>query len=564
VGICAASSFPALADTELKGLDEPMLSNALALLGLDDESCEAPEWRVAEAYRDAPEEIRSALEAFGYYSADIESTFGRTEDCWSATFEIDPGEPVRLRTVDLELRGDARDDPAFDTALDVPALAPGQPLLHAEYEQLKDSLMESAQQRGYVEARFVSSRIDVYPDERAADLELILDSGPRYRFGAIVLEQDFLDDEFVLAYLGFSEGDYYNARALTNVQLELIDSGFFSDIRIVPQTPDSESRQIPVTIILRPAPRKLLSYGIGMSTDTGVRVRFGRSIRRFNDRGHQLNFNSQLSPVVSEVNAIYRVPYGDPRTDWLSFDAGGKREYTDTSKSRSIEFGARRVHQINQNWMRTQFVSLLVEDFDIANDAGRSRLLMPGMEWSRLRADNSLRPRRGSKLVTVIRGAADNVGSDTSFVQLIAEGKWIWSVAAKSRLLVRSEIGATADASFNELPPSVRFFAGGDESVRGYDFETLGPVDAEGRVTGGSRLFTASVEYEHEVKARWSVAVFGDTGNAFNASDLNLYSGFGIGARWQSPLGPIRLDVAKPLDGPDRGLRVHINLGPDL
>jgi translocation and assembly module TamA len=133
-----------------------------------------------------------------------------------------------------------------------------------------------------------------------------------------------------------------------------------------------------------------------------------------------------------------------------------------------------------------------------------------------------------------------------------------------ARILFRTELGVTAEESFDELPPSVRFFAGGDNSVRGYDFEALGPVDDAGEVIGGSSLAVTSVEYEHRIKAKWSLAIFVDSGNAFEGSEFEPKTGAGIGTRWQSPLGPIRVDVAHPFDDTQDNWRLHITLGPDL
>jgi translocation and assembly module TamA len=209
-------------------------------------------------------------------------------------------------------------------------------------------------------------------------------------------------------------------------------------------------------------------------------------------------------------------------------------------------------------------VTLLIEDFEVADQVGRSRLLMPGIDWTKIRADNEIRPQRGYKIGLELRAAADQLGSDTSFAQAIARGKWIWPVPSAGRILVRVDAGATAERSFEELPPSVRFFAGGDNSVRGYDFEALGPVDENGEVIGGSSLATASFEYEHPVRARWSIAAFVDSGNAFERSEMDLKTGAGIGTRWQSPLGPIRFDIAHPFDDETEDWRIHISLGPDL
>jgi translocation and assembly module TamA len=209
-------------------------------------------------------------------------------------------------------------------------------------------------------------------------------------------------------------------------------------------------------------------------------------------------------------------------------------------------------------------VNFLVEDFTVGEQTGRAQLLMPGVDWMRVRADNSIRPNHGSKLELEARGAADRLLSDSSFVQLILHGKWIWSPSDKARLLLRGEVGAMEQSDFAALPPSVRFFAGGDNSVRGYDYKSLGPTDSTDAVIGGSELAVASVEYEHSVKPHWSVAVFVDSGNAFNRHELDAKTGAGIGARWQSPLGPIRVDVAHPFNDPTTSWRLHITLGPDL
>lgn len=564
--LCGALLAPASTEAQvvIRGVDDALQANVLALLGLDDEACDAPSWRVEQAYEDADKEIRSALEVFGYYSASIDASMRSGESCWLAEFDIDPGPQIMLRDVRIEIVGEAQSSDMFRSALTAAGLVPGSPLLQRAYEMLKQRLIALAQQRGYFDARFTESRVDVYPDENAADITLIFDSGRRYRFGEIVLDQDVLRDELVYRYLRIARGDYYDASALTSFQIELRDSGYFDVIDVTTMSPNPDTLEVPIAVHLTGAPRKQLSYGVGVSTDTGVRVRFGRNIRRWNDRGHQLSFRAMLSPSVKEVSANYRLPHGDPRTEWLSFDAGALREDTDTSQSESLQLGARRIIERRNDWTHTQLIRFQVEDFEVGGQTGRSQLLMPGAEWSKVVSNNDLWPTRGHKLDFELRAAADRLASDTSFAQFTARGKWVRGLGAASRVLIRSEFGLTRTEHFEHLPPSIRFFAGGDNSVRGYDFETLGPLNDAGLVIGGPRLFTASVEFERRVRERWSVAVFADTGNAFEGSHLDLQSGTGIGARWQSPLGPIRIDLAKPLDGTDHGLRLHINLGPDL
>ena len=407
------------------------------------------------------------------------------------------------------------------------------------------------------------NRIDVYPDEHAADVMLRFDSGPRYAFGRTELTQEVLTERLATSYLTFREGEPYDTRQLTDVYAALANSGYFRTIDVRPLAPDPATRTIPIAVALTSAARTQTSYGVGFSTDTGPRFRFGRNNTRFNERGHQFGINAQLSPVVSELTANYRLPL-ESRTEWLNFDAGVEREDTDTSESKRLELGARRVHERRGDWTRTEMLSLRVEDFAVADQASRARLLMPGVDWTRIRADNEIRPMIGSRLSLEVRGASDNLVSDTSFAQVIAQGKWIWATPRGQRFLVRGQLGATAEREFAELPASVRFFAGGDNSVRGYSFESLGPLDADGNVIGGSSLATGSFEFEQPLRERWSLAFFVDSGNAFQESRIDAKTGVGLGGRWQSPLGPIRIDLAHALDGDGRDWRVHVSLGPDL
>jgi len=555
---------PARAEIVVSGVDGELLANVLAFVDLDDLDCAAERVRIESARLDAPAQAAEALNAFGYYQPRIRISIDYADDCWQAVIDIDTGEPVRLREVAIAIVGAPDDAPEFGAIVDGAGLVPGETLNHSSYERLKRQLQDLARGRGYAEARFEQSRIDVYPAELTADISLRFELGPRYGIGEISIVQDVLDDDFVNAFHDLVTGEPYDSRRLTAAFLDLTDSGYFEavDVRTLP--PDPATLTIPLRIELTPSPRRVISYGVGFSTDTGPRFRFGRSIRRFNQRGHQMSLDSQLSPVVSELTATYRMPIADPRFDWLNFSLGAKREDTETSLARSIEAGIRRVIDRPGGWSRTQFVSFIVEDFEVGTQTGRPQLLIPGVDWRRIRGDDALRPDRGSRLDFEVRGADESLLSDTGFVQATAAAKWIRSTSQRGRVLLRGRFGVMADDQFDHLPPSIRFFAGGDNSIRGFDFESLGPVDAEGAVIGGSRLFEASVEYEHRLKDRWSVAAFTDSGNAFDSAGLDMRTGAGIGARWRSPLGPVRIDVAWPVSDVEHGPRLHISLGPDL
>jgi translocation and assembly module TamA len=559
-----AASTGAQGAVEISGIEGASLENVQAYLRLDDLMCTVDESVVRREFARAPGQIDSALEALGFYAPTVDAGIEFGAECWTARFTIAPGDPVRVRTRDIEIAGAAQTDPAFIRVLADAGLAVGEPLHHGRYDQLKRLMSDLARERGYANAFFTEHRIDVFPDELAADIVLRFDSGERYRFGDVVIEQDVLDDAFVARYIAIEPGQPYSNIALTETYVALTDSRYFDLIDVRPNEPNHEERTIDVTVALTGAPRRLITYGVGFSTDEGPRLRFGRTFRRWNERGHQLAVDARLSPVISDVIASYRFPRGDSRYDWTIFDGGLRREDTETAESETLEFAARLVHERPGSWSRTELVSLSIEDFEIADQVGRSRLLMPGIDWTRLRADVPLRPTRGSRIRFMVRGAGDSLGSDTSFVQGTADWKWIWSLGNAGRVITRGQLGLTQEESFDELPPSVRFFAGGDQSIRGYDFESLGPMDDTGQVIGGTGVAVASFEYEQPVRPKWSVAFFIDAGNAFKDSTLDVKQSTGVGVRWQSPLGPIRLDIGVPIDDPMHDARLHVSIGPDL
>ncbi|HVS23817.1 MAG TPA: autotransporter assembly complex family protein, partial [Gammaproteobacteria bacterium] len=554
----------ARADVELLGLDPAQSANVRAYLDFVDEPCDAPAWRVEQQYDGAPAKIRSALEALGYYEPKIAASLERGGPCWHAKFAVSVGPPTLVRNLDVQLAGESAADAAFVNAREQSPLKLGAVLHHGDYEALKRRWLDLAAERGYPDAKFTDNRIDVYPMERVADVVLHFDSGKRYRFGEISFQQEVLSDELIRSYVKIHRGDPYDGRELSALYTSLANSGYFLNIEVRPQQADSATDEIPVEIVLSGAKRRFITYGLGYSTDTGPRLRFSRTNRRVNEQGHQFGINAQVSPLVSEITVNYRMPINDPRTDWVAFDAGVKRETTDTADSDSLQIGVRRATSRAHGWIRITMVNFLVEDFTVGAETGRAQLLMPGVDWTRVHSDSTIRANHGSKLELEARGAADALLSDSSFVQVILHGKWIWSPSQHARILLRSELGAMRQSDFAALPPSVRFFAGGDNSVRGYDYKSLGPTDSTGAVIGGSELAVASLEYEHNVRPHWSVAMFVDSGNAFDRGAFDAKTGAGIGARWQSPLGPIRVDVAHPFDDPNTNWRLHITLGPDL
>jgi translocation and assembly module TamA len=548
------------------GVEGALRDNVIAYLRLDDERCDAPTWRVRRLYREAEREVRRALEAFGYYSARVARKFERDAECWSVGVDIELGEPVLLRKVDVRVIGAGAGMPEFDKLVVAAPFVAGQVLNHGDYEAYKRRFTSLADRRGFFDGRFVISRVDVYPDEYAADVIVAYDTGVRYAFGEVVFEQDVIRPKLAQAYVDFEPGQPYDARRITKLYEALLGTGYFYgvDIRTTPRgAPDYD---VPIVIRMDAAKHRSYTGGIGFGTDTGIKIRAGFLHRRLNKRGHQFEINGNWSEVLADAGTSYRFPLNDPRKNWMQLDAGYKREDSGSIYSQTWKVGAKMFRRQTDNWLLTYFVDLGFEKWRVGIDEGRSRLLVPGISWEHSMDSGPPRPLAGVKASLALSGASETLLSETDFLQVRGLGKFVHPLWPGARGLGRAELGYTFKNDVDDLPASVRFFAGGDVSVRGYDYKSLGPTDALGLVIGGTHLAVFSYELDQRVRENWSVAAFVDAGNAFNDfGDMGLEAGIGIGVRWFSLLGPIRVDFAIPLadDAPD-DWRIHISLGPDL
>jgi len=163
-----------------------------------------------------------------------------------------------------------------------------------------------------------------------------------------------------------------------------------------------------------------------------------------------------------------------------------------------------------------------------------------------------------------LRGGVESLLSDTTFIQPLVSAKWIYSFSGKSRIITRGSLGTTIVDDFSKLPTTLRFFTGGDSTVRGYQFSIIGPQDAQSQVVGGKNLTEISLEYEFPIKEKWSIAAFIDAGDAFDDTP-DYKAGVGLGLHWKSPIGPVRIDFGHALEQPiGTNLRLHLTIGPDL
>lgn len=563
VAVGFAMAQPACADLAVVGASPVAADNIRLVTALDELPCDAPPWLVRVRFEQLDDDIRRALAGLGYYQATWQTQLDFEQGCWHASVAVQQGMPVLLRHFAFELAGDGSADANLAALTQADGFASGTALDHERYRALKRSINAFAAERGYFDGEFSHAAIDVYVDDNVADIDLRYDAGRRYVFGDLIIEQDLVDADLIYRYAAWEPGAAYSATRLATLNQRLQSSGYFTEVVVEPTIPDTYG---PVDVVARlsgdPAPTYLI--GAGYSSDIGPRFSAGYENRRVNRRGHQLHGDLSVAPVRSELSATYRRPLRDPSIEWLSYTLGAQAEDTDTADSESVAVAVQRVRRLGAGWLRTDSLTLEVSDFTVGSVDDSATLLMPALAFSRERSDDPIYPRRGGRLVLSARGAAEALGSSSEFLQLRADARWIRALTRRIRLLSRASLATTYAPDLEELPPSVRLFAGGNESVRGFGFETLGPRDADGVVVGGAHLAVASIELDYELPRGFAVALFADGGNAFDGTTVDARLAAGLGIKWRSPVGPLRFYVARPLNFDERDLRVHISLGPEL
>lgn len=601
-------------DVVIEGLSGEALMNAQASLSImqrgADDSLDAV--AVAELHESATAEIRRALEPFGYYRPDIAADLAAPANgaaSWQAVYRVEPGPRVTISKLEVELPG--LDQPQQQELREALTLTAGVPLDHRQYESDKQNLLRQVKDLGYLEARYVASRVEVDLDHYVARVTLKIDPERLHVIGPVTFDQDRFAPEYLARYLILEEGLPFNRALISRQRVALSKSGHFQEVDIQLGEPQQGDRPaIPIHILLTPYKPNRYRGRIGWGTDTDFGVRADWTRRYLARRGHHFTLGGAAVQDRDRLaaDASYVIPLNpisghrleiaarheskDLTFEDVELDEGGDTRIATNLLSVFWHLPSRQLGDFE--WVQTAGISLVEEDYDvfevlfgnlpdfaqniIIEAIGRKaydtlapdfEALVPGLRFILRRADDPLYIRRGDFYKLELLGADESMGSNITFWQARFNSWNIMPFGDSGRLLLRSALGYTDAKSstilgvnFNELPEYYEFRTGGARSVRGYSFEELFPSDA---ITGGKHLAVGSIEYEHQIIPDWSAAVFLDGGNAFNDFDnIDEKLGAGIGVRWRSPVGVARIDLGFPLDDSDDSFQIYITVGPEF
>lgn len=525
--------------------------------------------RLERLLREAPAQAQTALEPFGYYRSTVNVRHSPLPDRrHRVVVTVALGEPVKVASVDLVVTGDAADDPNVAKAVSEFRPQVGDQLDHRVYEDGRAGIDRALVRRGFFDRKFTEHRVEVTRARSTAAVRLHVESGPRYRFGPTRFEDSQFPDTFMRRFVAWDAEGFFEQTSIETTQNRLAASGFFGGFEIEPMIDERADGIVPMRIGVVPSLPGVWTLGAFFDSGSGAGARVGHERRWLNDRGHSAGGSLELSRILLAANVEYRIPHPrSHRANWV-LGTGWRNENSDIVDGSSwvVQGG---LATSWRDWNGMVSINALYGSFRVGSLAPDQEdetalVVYPEITGSRVFARDRIRPREGFSLQVRARVADEALLSDVSMRQLRVEGRHVLPAGEGARLLSRLELGYTDTDEFTRLPPELRFFAGGQGSVRGYDWQLLGPLDDDGRPFGGPRVATFTLEYEREFRPSLSWAAFVDGGNVFFGDSVSPEYGVGVGVRWASPVGPVRFDIARGLEENLGGWKFYLSAGPDL
>jgi len=571
------SQLHAAIRVEIKGISGALLQNAKLFMEIEAKKSlpDLQESTVEQLHNEAPNQIQAALRPFGYYKVKVASKLKRGEEvAWIAQYQVDTGPPTMIDTLDLRIVGEGTQDAELMQTINKFPLKEGGVINHDAYEAGKQNIQRVAYLNGYFDSRFTRHELRVNPETSKARVFLYFDSGPRYHFGRVRFRQEAYAENYLQRFLPFQSGEMFAEEKLAELQFRLQDSNNFQNITIERRRDLSDNHDIPLDLILVPKKKHYYQIGLGYGTDTEARTSFLWQNRRVNMLGHRIGAGIKYSAIGREISASYSIPLHKPNTDKLEFISSLAKETIQGKESSKREIIVRRTFARWWKWSEILSIRYLTgpyKDSSIDNDPPATSMLIPGASWTKLSVNDPIFPRRGYRLSFSVEGSDDQfMRTDTSFLSLKSQGKIMRSLG-DNVFIARAQLGTLSTPSLDKLHTDLRFFTGGDNSVRGFDYKGIdGLENLHSSDLTSQKLKVISGEYQYWLLRNWGLSMFADAGNVVQHWNDPVKKAAGFGVLWRSPVGPFSLSFARDLHIPNHTQahrnkwRLHLSIGPNL
>lgn len=484
-----------------------------------------------------------AMQPFGYYRPNIR--------LHGKTLFIQKGPPVRIHQIQLTINGPGRH---IYSRVHMKLPIEVNKIFNSErYEKAKQMLFNIAEQHGYLKSTMVKSEAIVDLKKMQATIIIHFNTGKPYYFGYVNFSKTSYDEAFLRRYLNFNTHTPYSTDKVLNLNNNLNSSGYFNQVTVKPDITDSQ--YVPIQITLQPKPSQYYSIGGGYGTDTGLRGRLGVHLLQITPTGHTLQALAQGSQKQNSLQTQYNIPGPNPVTQHYNLTANIFTLNYPVGHSDGQLLSAGFVFNTEKT-RYTANLNALNERFQyVGRNTQKSNFIYPSLHMLTRKVNNLLFSKKGYSIEIQAQGASDAIVSTESFLQGRITAKAAYWLPSHTRLLARATLGHTAVSQLYHLPISLQLLAGGADTVRGYNYQSIGP---------GRKEVIMSGEVQQEIIKNWFIVGYFDRGAVYDPLKRAYKRGIGAGVMWASPLGPISLSLARALDRPGRPFKVVINMGPDL
>ena len=563
------------------------------------------------------ETAEKVLRSYGYYNGTVRRHIDWDKDPVQVVLEFRPGTQYKVGTVRLRYSGAQPYEgtpPTEDEAhlhgrdfmlaapenLDDFGLPSGTPASAARVTDAVDSVPALMHNQGYPFAKVLETRYVIDRSTCTLDADVTIETGPLLRMGGEMLitetgpEAPSVDSEYLHRLITWVPGQYWNDALLLSYRTRLQETGLFSSIDIKPEMGAAEQNSknsgtdnaaledvnskvpkgkiVPLALKIQDGPPHTVSGGLLYTTDHGPGVKGTWEHRNFFGAGEQLRLSAPISADEQRFTATFRKPEFLRKDQAFVAELDLLNETTDAYDQTAAYIAAgleRRLSGDWRNWWVSGRVSL--EGGSLTDSDGEQTYMLLGvpMAVKRDTTNDMFNPTKGTRLSLAVTPYTGSYKSGLTILRARLDASAYWSPFAGDRLVfaARAGVGSLSGADLDEIPASLRFYAGGGGSVRGYDYQSLGPKDKDGDPVGGLSFNDVGLEARIRITENFGIVPFIDGGMVYDKTlpdwGRDMSFGVGLGFRYYTAIGPLRLDIATPLQDRDdnKSFQIYLSIG---